>query len=123
MGSVTESTLEGVDFTVSEDPINQYAAITDDYNPIHLDADFARSAGMQGVIAHGTMSLALIWQMLRRNFGPERTGKADLSIRFTRPVHPGDRLSAGGTTDDDGSISVWVRNQDGTDVIAGTARL
>lgn len=123
MGGVNESTLQEVGLTVSEDEINQYAAITDDYNPIHLDADFAGRTPMGGVIAHGTMSLGLIWQMLRKNFGSERVGKAELSIRFTRPVRPGDHVRAGGVLAEDGSISVWVRNQDGTDVIVGSARL
>lgn len=123
MGSVTPSTLKEVAMTVSEDEINQYAAITDDYNPIHLDSDFAGRTPMGGVIAHGTMSLGLIWQMLRRNFGAERLGKAELSIRFVRPVRPGDTVRAGGTEAEDGSITVWVRNQDETDVIVGSARL
>ncbi len=123
MGSVTPSTLQEVALTVSEDEINQYAAITDDYNPIHLDSDFAGRTPMGGVIAHGTMSLGLIWQMLRRNFGSERLGKAELSIRFVRPVRPGDTVRAGGTEAEDGSIAVWVRNQDEIDVIVGSARL
>lgn len=123
MGGMTGTTLREVGLTVSEDEINQYAAITDDYNPIHLDADFAGRTPMGGVIAHGTMSLGLIWQMLRKNFGSERLGKAQLSIRFTRPVRPGDRVSAGGRAEEDGSVTVWVRNQDGTDVIVGSARL
>ena len=123
MGGVIQSTLAEVELAVSEDEINQYAAITDDYNPIHLDADFAARTPMGGVIAHGTMSLGLIWQMLRRNFGAERVGKAELSIRFTRPVRPGDTVRAGGTPAEDGSITVWVRNQDDTDVIMGSVRL
>ena len=123
MGGMSDSPLEEVALTVSEDEINQYAAITDDYNPIHLDADFAGRTPMGGVIAHGTMSLGLIWQMLRRNFGGERLATAELSIRFVRPVRPGDRVSAGGQPAEDGSISVWVRNQDGAEVIVGSARL
>ena len=123
MGGMSDSPLQEVGLTVSEDEINQYAAITDDYNPIHLDADFAGRTPMGGVIAHGTMSLGLIWQMLRRNFGRERLATAELSIRFTRPVRPGDRVSAGGKAEEDGSISVWVRNQDGAEVIVGSARL
>ena len=123
MGSMNQSPLQEVALTVSEDEINQYAVITDDYNPIHLDADFAGRTPMGGVIAHGTMSLGLIWQVLRKNFGSEQLATVELSIRFTRPVRPGDRVSAGGERAEDGSITVWVRNQDGTDVITGSARL
>lgn len=45
--------------------IMAYAAVTNDYNPIHVDKEFAGRSPMRGIIAHGTMSVALIWRSLR----------------------------------------------------------
>jgi 3-hydroxybutyryl-CoA dehydratase len=124
MGSVTtDSDLRGSPVTVTADMIRQYADITNDHNPIHLDPVFAASTPMGGVIAHGTMSLALIWQMLRAAFGPARSSRADLSIRFTRPVRVGARLTASATPMADGSYRVQVADQDGLTVIEGSVRL
>ncbi len=53
---------------IDQAAINAYARITDDFNPIHTDPTFAATTPMGGVIAHGTMSLNLIWQMAAQNF-------------------------------------------------------
>lgn len=123
MGSVNDASLSAVTFDVTAEKIALYADITNDYNPIHVDPEFAAQTPMKGIIAHGTMSLALLWQMLRQNFGPERCGRAELDIRFTRPVRIGDRLSASGSAGSDGCYEVWVANQDDVRVIDGKARL
>lgn len=115
--------LEGVALAVDQTVIDRYAAITGDYNPIHTDPEFAAKTEMGGVIAHGSMSLNLIWQALERTLGSERLGTIELDIRFRRPVRIGDRIEAGGTLETDGAAyQVWARNQKGEAVIEGTAR-
>lgn len=104
------------------DKIHQYAEIVDDFNPIHVDPEFAASSPMGGVIGHGTMSLALIWQSLRATFDADRVEGAELKIRFVKPVRVDDTLTAGGEIGDEG-YNVWVRNQAGDDVIKGVAKI
>jgi len=115
------STLGTLDIT--SEVIGKYADITNDYNPIHTDPDFAATTPMKGVIAHGTMSLALIWQALRRDFGAARCARAALDVRFIKPVRINDQLTARHQPDEEGGLSVWVENQDGEPVIKGSARL
>lgn len=116
--------LKPMSLKVDQDKINLYAEITDDWNPLHTDPGFAAQTEMQGVIAHGTMSVNLIWQSLAITFGLEKAGIATLDIRFMRPVRPGDLVTSGGTPDGgDASLwRVWVRNQRDEEVIGGTAR-
>ena len=120
----TVEELSEIALDVDQAAINAYARITDDFNPIHTDPAFAATTPMGGVIAHGTMSLNLIWQMAAQNFRGdfERIG---MKIRFVAPVRPGDRVAAGGrrTADGSGRYEVWVRNQRGENVIAGTMTL
>ena len=74
-------------------------------------------------IAHGTMSLCLLWQCLQRNFGPEVFEDLQLELRFVKPIYVGDEIVAGGeavsATQDD--LKVWIRGADGSDRIVGTA--
>ena len=128
MGSLTDTPAPAdhtstVALEISAEVIGKYAVITNDFNPIHVDPAFAATTPMKGVIAHGTMSLALIWQMLRREFGAARCASATLDIRFTKPVRIGDRLTARHDPQDGVGFAVWVENQDGDPVIKGSAKL
>ena len=113
--------LTDVSLTVDQAKIRQYAEITDDFNPIHLDAEFAARTPMKGVIAHGTMSMNLIWQAIAATFGTDAAVGAELDIRFIRPVRLGDVVTAGGEalSEGGGRFKVWVRNQAGDPVIEG----
>ncbi len=105
--------------------IRLYAGITDDFNPIHVDPEFAATTPMRGVIAHGMLSLNLVWQSLRATYGSEAAERAALDVRFIRPVREDDVVSAGGRLID-GSAGVYaiaVTNQKDESVIAGTLTL
>jgi len=124
MGSMTpKEPVCGIPLTVSTDVIGRYATITNDFNPIHVDPVFAAQSSMGGIIAHGTMSLALIWQILRAEFGVTRCGAANVDIRFTKPVRINDVLTAKVELKEDNAFYVWVENQTGVRVIDGVARL
>ncbi len=120
-------TLNEVRFHVDRAAIHRYAAITQDFNPIHLDADFASKTAMGGIIAHGTMSLSLIWQSLADTLRLENNANITLDVRFVRPVREDDWIVAGGTlTDARGIYDVWVRAESPSRqevVISGTAMI
>src|SRR5215813_5061836 len=90
--------------------IRRYADITQDFNPIHLDPEFAAKTPMGGIIAHGMLSLSLLWQSLHATFGDERLAGAALDIRFVKPVREDDWVTAGGArAANDPAYAVWVR--------------
>jgi len=103
--------------------IMNYAAVTNDFNPIHVDKEFAARSPMGGIIAHGTMSVALIWQALKNTLGIDALNRINMDIRFVQPVRIDDDVSGGGELrgDTDPPVyDVWVRNAKGQDVIRGT---
>ncbi|MCC5988550.1 MAG: MaoC family dehydratase [Pararhodobacter sp.] len=110
---------------VNSTVIAHYARLTDDFNPIHVDPDFAATTPMGGIIAHGMLSMSLIWQALARSLGQAGRERIELKVRFTRPVRLGDTVTAGGRLLPDASpacYEVWVQNQAGDPVIVGTAQ-
>ena len=112
--------------TVEPHLIAAYAALTQDFNPIHLDPAFAARTPMGGVIAHGTMSVGLIWQSLEQSMGATAFADADLDIRFVKPVRLGETLIAGGALrpDEPRTYDVWVRAEhDASDRLVGSLRL
>ena len=119
----TPNQLTPAELTVSMDAIRAYGELTDDFNPIHIDPEFAATTPMGGVIAHGTMSICLLWQAVFRSFPATVFDDLDLDIRFVKPVRVGELLSAGGERQPDGSYAVWVRGPDGADRLAGQLRI
>src|SRR3972149_1647477 len=88
--------LRPVTKTINFDTILRYADLTDDYNPIHVDREFAAKSPMKGIIAHGTMSMNLIWQAFRGTLGNAAIERAVLDVRFVRPVRENDMVTGGG---------------------------
>jgi acyl dehydratase len=85
MSQYNRAELECVSKIVDRAAIRLYAEITDDFNPIHVDPEFAATTPMRGIIAHGMLSLNLIWQSLRATYGSQaqdgaRHQHADLDI-------------------------------------------
>ena len=120
------SELSVTTLTVTPAAIEAYAHLTQDFNPIHLDPVFAARTPMGGVIAHGTMSIGLIWRALQQSLSPEDFLRVRLDVRFVKPVRVQESLQGGGRLQNgEGSTyDVWVRGSaDGVDRIVGTASL
>lgn len=58
-----------------------YCGASGDHNPIHVDIDFARAAGMPDVFAHGMLSMAYLGRLLT-DLVPQ-TALRSFSTRFT----------------------------------------
>jgi acyl dehydratase len=48
---------------------NRYAGASGDYNPIHIDADFAKSVGLPGNILHGLYGMGLVAKAAAQGLG------------------------------------------------------
>ncbi|MHB8074185.1 MaoC family dehydratase [Desulfosporosinus fructosivorans] len=104
--------------------IRQYAEASGDFNPIHLDDNYARQAGLGGMIAHGMLTMAQMAAMLTDWIGKEgRISKLD--VRFVQVVRPGDKITFGGSIKAcSGNILVCdieALNDRGDIVLAGSA--
>ncbi len=106
---------------VDPEAIQKYAKITDDFNPIHVDPEFAKKTPFGDVIAHGTMSLSLIWQSATRTLGKEAVAGAKMNVRFSKPVRNGDIVTAGGeqSANNPNRYDVYVKTQNDDVVIQG----
>jgi acyl dehydratase len=118
-------TLHPTSLKADLDVIRAYAELTDDFNPIHLDPAFAAGTAMGGCIAHGTLSIGLLWQALFNTLGADAGERVELDVRFVKPVRAGETIHAGGELQDGrtGCYAVWVRGDDGIDRVTGIARL
>jgi acyl dehydratase len=115
--------------SVAREDINLYALASGDFNPIHLDAEFASKTPAGGIIAHGMLIMAYVSQMLTEAFAQSWLSSGKLNIRFKAPARPGDLLTVSGKVEklqpQDGrtlvTCSVLCANQNGEAVITGEA--
>jgi acyl dehydratase len=106
--------------------IARYAGAGGDFNPIHLDEEFARAAGMPSVFSHGLLSAGVLGQYLARWVGLANV--RSFGVRFTGQVWPGDSLTFAGKVahveDDDGRLAhleLTAARQTGDVVVRGRA--
>ncbi len=71
-----------------------FARLSGDDNPIHLDAAAARAAGFDREVVHGVLVTSLISRLLGTRLPGPGTILVGQELRYRRPVHPGDRLTA-----------------------------
>ena len=60
----------------------RYAGASGDFNPIHIDDEFARSVGLPGTILHGLWTMAQVARALTDAAGgPERLARLSVTFR------------------------------------------
>lgn len=129
-----EDVAEGDEITpLIKDPIDQdqlikYADASGDHNPIHLDDEAAKKAGLKnGVIAHGMLSMGFLGQLMTDWIGDGELKK--LSVNFRGMVNLGDVLTCRGKVvkkfkDGEAGLvecELFITNQDGNKLTSGTA--
>lgn len=121
--------------TITEADIVSFAALTGDYNPLHVDAEFGRTTQFGERIAHGMLGASYAVGLIAALGLTEGTVIAIVSMTwdFTSPIKIGDTIhvdqtvkSVRGTKKPDRGIivfDVWVINQRGKVVQKGERTL
>ena len=114
--------------TVSDEDIVAFARVTGDEQPLHLDDSFAATTRFKRRIAHGMLSAGFISAALGTRLAPDAVViYLSQSLRFLRPVYPGDTITANlevtsvDTEKRFVTCSTECVNQDGQPVLAGEA--
>jgi 3-hydroxybutyryl-CoA dehydratase len=92
---VGEEIVSEVRGPISRADIARFCTTINDFNPMHLDDEFARSAGFAGAIAHGPLVLGHLAMMVARLAGLERITR--FSGRLVAPTPVGQKISCTAT--------------------------
>ncbi|MGE5407465.1 MAG: MaoC family dehydratase [Syntrophothermus sp.] len=111
--------------TVSESDVYLFAGITGDFNPMHVDAEFASNSPFGARVAHGPLTLALCAGLLGTELPGLGTIAVSNQIDYQRPVYFGDTITVRvevGALDHErnrATMDITWRNQDGVQVAEG----
>ena len=77
--------IGSIEFLLTRDSLVRYAGASGDFNPIHYRDDIAKAVGLDGVLAHGMLTMGAAVQVAVDWIGdPGRV--IDYGVRFTKPV-------------------------------------
>ena len=82
---------------VTDELIRKFADVSGDYNPIHLDDEFAAKTRFGRRIAHGMLSGAFISAVLGTEFKDRKIVYLSQTMKFTAPVFLGDTVTTTAT--------------------------
>ncbi|MEH6408881.1 MAG: MaoC family dehydratase [Hyphomonas sp.] len=118
--------------SISKPPITRttlalFAGASGDHNPIHIDIDVARKAGMPDVFAQGMLGMAYLAQLLT-NWVPQSTIRS-YGVRFQSITNLGDEITCIGKVTDvfevagepRARLELEAKNQHGDVKLAGSA--
>lgn len=80
--------------TLTRQDIALFAAISGDVNPAHVDVAYAKESRFRHVIAHGLWSAMLFSTLLGTKLPGPGTIYLEQTLKFLRPVHIGDKITA-----------------------------
>ena len=79
-------------FKISADMIEKFAKVTGDFNPLHLDKDYAEKTIFGKPIAHGFLIGSFISTVLGNEYPGAGTIYLSQSMKFLKPVHVNDKI-------------------------------
>ena len=123
--------LTSVEKTITQDQIRLYADASGDHNPLHTDPKFASATQFGGIIAHGMMTLAFVYEMLTMTFDYDWIQTGKLKVRFKNAVRPDQKVTTWGQITKDKMVEghrnvecvVGLKSSLGDDIITGKASL
>lgn len=108
---------------VTREDVRAYAEAGGDRNPLHVDDEVARSAGFDGVIAHGMFTMGHMAACVEMWAAGPGSFVERVSAQFRAPVAMGDEIIAGGRVravdGDRVTLDLWVRVDGGEGAAAG----
>ncbi len=82
---------------ITKEDIETFAGLTGDYNPLHVNEDFAKNTSFKKNVVHGMLAGSLFSTLV----GMYCPGRDNLylaqSLNFVKPIFPGDRILVRGT--------------------------
>ncbi|MBZ5752245.1 MaoC/PaaZ C-terminal domain-containing protein [Metabacillus rhizolycopersici] len=85
--------MKTISFQVTERDIVEYANVSGDFNPIHLDEKHAQQQGFESKIAHGMLTMAKVWSILSNELLSPEILPLKYDLSFLNPVYVGDHVT------------------------------
>jgi hydroxyacyl-ACP dehydratase HTD2-like protein with hotdog domain len=91
---------------------HRYAGASGDFNPIHIDPEFAKQVGLPSIILHGLYSMAQVARACTQAAGGDPRALRRLSVQFRGMGMPEREIVVTGTEGEGGVIALEAAQGD-----------
>jgi len=78
---------------INKELVNSFANVTGDFNPIHLDDDYASTTSFGKTIAHGMLLSSFFSKIIATDYPGEGSIYLSQTLNFIKPCYVGDTVS------------------------------
>ena len=115
--------------TVTETDIVMFAGMSGDYNPVHMDREYAADTRFGQRIAHGMLTASFLSRLLGMELPGKESVYLEQTLKFKKPVFIGDTITATAEILEIDyercifTLSTICTNQDGIIVLSGEGKM
>lgn len=85
---------------ITEQMLDTFCTLTGDENPLHCDAEYARSKGKKGRVAYGMLTASFLSTLAGMYLPGEKSLIQSVEVKFLKPVYIGDILEIKGVVEE-----------------------
>ncbi|MFZ1807727.1 MAG: MaoC family dehydratase [Cyclobacteriaceae bacterium] len=116
-----------IPFSFSQDDVVNFANVTGDKNPIHLDEEFASNTRFKRKIIHGFLGASVFSRIFGMYFPGDGTIYLKQELKFVAPMYAGEKYLAKveileiDTEKERARVKTWIADEEGKLFIEGEA--
>ena len=77
--------------------LKTFSKLSGDFNPLHVDLEYAQKKGHPGLVVHGLLTSSLYSRLVGMNIPGKFALLQSIEVKFTAPVYIGDLLKVEGS--------------------------
>jgi 3-hydroxybutyryl-CoA dehydratase len=82
---------------VSDKDVQNFAELTGDFNPLHIDPEYAANTNFEGQVAHGALLVGYISRLLGMHIPGEKCIINNFEVKLSNPVYVGSKIVVSGS--------------------------
>ena len=114
---------------ITKEMIDEFAKLSGDYNPLHMDDDYANSTGFKKKVCHGMMLASFFSKLVGMHIPGRNALYMSQSLKFISPCFVNDEIVVEGEVLDKSTstriitLRTKITNSFGNDLVDGNAKV
>jgi acyl dehydratase len=96
LDELAEGMTASVPFLILQEEMDRFAELSGDFNPLHVNDEFARGKGFKGAVVYGALIIAKVSQLVGMRLPGRDAVWASVSLDFIRPLYVNEQAQVEG---------------------------